>query len=40
MDKKKDDDSGTPQKKKYLKPGIKKVWNEDIGMTGVYLLEM
>ena len=24
----------------YVKPDIKEVWNENIGMTGVYLLEM
>ena len=23
-----------------VKPDIKEVWNENIGMTGVYLLEM
>lgn len=40
MDKKKTADSGTKKKKKYIKPDIKKVWNENIGMTGVYLLEM
>jgi hypothetical protein len=27
-------------KKRYVPPEIKEVWNEDIGMTGVYLLEM
>ena len=27
-------------KKKWVKPVIKKVWNENIGMSGVYLLEM
>ena len=27
-------------KRKYIRPEIKEVWNENIGMTGVYLLEM
>ncbi len=27
-------------KRAYVKPEIKEVWNENIGMTGVYLLEM
>jgi hypothetical protein len=27
-------------KRVYVKPEIKEVWNENIGMTGVYLLEM
>ncbi len=27
-------------KKKYIPPEIKEVWNEEIGMTGAYLLEM
>ena len=27
-------------KKMYVKPEIKEVWNENIGMTGAYLLEM
>jgi hypothetical protein len=27
-------------KRIYEKPDIKEVWNEKIGMTGVYLLEM
>ncbi|MFX0142327.1 MAG: hypothetical protein ACFFDN_52290 [Candidatus Hodarchaeota archaeon] len=40
MYKKKNDDSGIIKKKKYVKPAIKKVWDENIGMTGVYLLEM
>ena len=28
------------KKRVYVKPDIKEVWNENIGMTGVYLLEM
>ena len=27
-------------KKKYTPPKIEEVWNEEIGMSGVYLLEM
>ena len=40
MVKKTDDDPGIIKKEKYVKPAIKRVWDEDIGMTGVYLLEM
>jgi hypothetical protein len=28
------------EKIKYVKPEIKEVWGEDIGATGIYLLEM
>jgi len=28
------------EKIEYVKPEIKEVWNEDVGATGVYLLEM
>lgn len=28
------------KKIKYIKPEIMEVWGEDIGATGVYLLEM
>jgi len=28
------------QKKKYQPPEIKEVWDEQIGMRGVYLLEL
>ncbi len=31
---------GKRTKKKYVKPEIKEVWNEDIGIHGAYLLEM
>jgi hypothetical protein len=27
-------------KKKYIKPEITKVWSENIGLKGAYLLEM
>ena len=27
-------------KKEYVRPEIKEVWNENIGLNGVYLLEM
>lgn len=26
--------------KRYIRPEIKEVWDENIGMSGVYLLEM
>ena len=28
------------KKKRYIRPEIKEVWDENIGMKGVYLLEM
>jgi len=28
------------EKIEYVKPEIKEIWNEDVGATGVYLLEM
>jgi len=40
MNEKKNNFLGVLKKKKYVKPDIKEVWSENIGMTGVYLLEM
>ena len=37
---KKADPLSKKTKKKYTPPEIKEVWNEEIGMTGAYLLEM
>ena len=31
---------GNLKKKRYIRPEIKEVWDENIGMRGVYLLEM
>jgi hypothetical protein len=28
------------KKQKYVKPEIKEVWDENIGMRGIYLLEI
>jgi hypothetical protein len=28
------------KKQKYVKPEIKEVWDENIGMRGIYLLEL
>ena len=28
------------KKIEYVKPEIKEIWSEDVGATGVYLLEM